>query len=366
MIMSRTLQLDDRLLVLRADASRSIGTGHLMRLLALAQAWIDDGGRALCLVAEAPEALVARLVAEGIEVKRIPASHPDTRDADAVRRVMVDPGAVLAIDSPTIDAAYLETLAAHGDRVLAVDDMAALSRYPVGLVLNQNAHADRSSYPPDPCPQYLLGLRFAMLRREFRNPPPARIVPGQSRHLLITFGGADPLRMTLRTVSSLGRLPATVRDSLEVRVVVGAANPDAGAIEAAAASSMVKTTLEHSVHEMPARMAWADCAVVSGGSTVWELARTGCPALVVETGPSEALLVSGLERVGLFERLGPATELDDETLMTAVARRLVDKEWRSEQARLGPRLVDGDGAGRVVDELARLPHASANRAELRR
>jgi UDP-2,4-diacetamido-2,4,6-trideoxy-beta-L-altropyranose hydrolase len=353
----------DQLLVLRADASGSMGTGHLMRLLALGQAWIDAGGRVVGLVADAPEPLAARLAATGIEVRWLPASHPDSRDGNTVREEMTEPMTVLAVDSPAVDAAYLDGLAGLADRVLVVDDMAALARYPVALVLNQNAHADRSAYPQGPGPRYLLGLRFAMLRREFRARPPSRIVPGRARHLLVTFGGADPFGMTLRTVRALGRLPKSDRDGLEVRVIVGAANQDAAAIHAAAAASALAVTLELTVDDMPSRMAWADCALVSGGTTVWELARAGCPALVVETGPSEALLAGGLARVGLSERLGPASRLDDEALMAAAARRLADADWRSEQARLGPRLVDGHGAERVVDELARLRHARRRTAQ---
>ena len=77
--------------------------------------------------------------------------------------------------------------------------------------------------------------------------------------------------------------------ALVVRVIVGAANRDGDRIDAAVADPDLgfRAGVRRAVADMPAEMAWADLAVTSGGSTVWELARIGCPALVVETVPVE-------------------------------------------------------------------------------
>lgn len=345
--------LADRLLVLRADASRTIGTGHLMRLLALGQAWRDRGGGVRLLVAGAPPTLLERFADERIGIERIPGPHPDPLDAERIVELLTaDPTAVAAIDGPAFDAVFADALGGCARRVMVVDDLAEWPRYPVGLVLNQNAHADRASYPPASGTEYLLGLSYVLLRREFRAGDPERQIPPRARRLLVTFGGADPAGMVLRTLVALRSLPDQVGRDLEVRAIIGAANPTAAAIEAAAATCPVRVVVTRTASDMRAELGWADIAVVSGGTTVWELARMGCPAIVVETGPSEGALALGLARLGLFERLGPAAAVTNEGLAAAISSRALDSAWRAAMARLGPQLVDGRGTTRVVDALS--------------
>ncbi len=342
-----------RLLVVRPDASPSIGTGHLMRMLALGQAWLDGGGRVRVVAGNAPGPLLDRLGIEGFAVD--PASGVDRRDPGLRDILAADSDARAVIDSPRIGVPDLAALAGVADRVLVVDDMAALPHYPVAWVVNQNAHADRAAYPAEPGARYLLGLPYVLLRGEFRRTWPARLVADRARHLLVAFGGADPRGMTGRALHALERLPAALRGDLEVRVVVGAANPAGEALERAVAASSIAIALERDVRDMAGQMAWADLALSSGGTTIWELARTGCPTLVVETAPPEVLLAQGLARVGLFDRLGTAAALDDDGIATAVARRIDDPQWRSEMAILGPTLVDGHGCARVIDALLSVP-----------
>ena len=61
-------------LLIRADAGCRIGIGHLMRGLALAQAWQSGGGRAV-FVAETVQELSARLRSEGFEHVPLAGSH---------------------------------------------------------------------------------------------------------------------------------------------------------------------------------------------------------------------------------------------------------------------------------------------------
>jgi UDP-2,4-diacetamido-2,4,6-trideoxy-beta-L-altropyranose hydrolase len=349
------LSLEGRTLIVRADATSAGGTGHMMRSLALAQAWIDRGGQARWLVVDAPATLVELIERESIEVVRPSVAPAGPEDAAILRDTLAeDDSAMAVVDGEAFGTPYLAALGAAAPRVLVIDDMADRSAYPVGFVLNQNAHADRAAYPADADCRFLLGTRYVLLRREFAVAPPERTTPRVARHLLVTFGGADPTRMTARTIGALRRLPEALRGAIRVQVIVGAANPEAARIEAAASDPDLgfRAVVERSVTDMPARMAWADLAVTSGGSTVWELARTGCPALVVETVPAERRLVSGLLRLGLFGSLGAGAGLDERTMADEIAAKAEDVAWRASMTALGIRLIDGAGARRVVVALA--------------
>jgi len=342
-----------RRLIVRADASPSAGTGHLMRGLALAQAWRDRGGEVTWLLAEAPLPLRQRITDEGIDL-RVLEPGDATRDAAALAGALEGDGrAVAVVDGQAFDRDYLVAVGPAAGRVLVVDDAADRGAYDVGVVLNQNAHADRGAYPADAPARFLLGPAYALLRREFRPDPPARRVPARARHVLVAFGGADPSGMSRRALRALAGLPEDVRGDLEVRLVAGAANPDAGDLAglARALAPGLRAGIERDVADMPGLFAWSDLALTSGGSAVWEMARMGVPALVVETVPVETLLAAGLSQVGLGDVLGRADALDDATICAAVARRIDDEAWRRTTAELGRRMVDGRGADRVVDAL---------------
>lgn len=348
-------RIRDRRLILRADATADGGTGHMMRTLALTQAWIDAGGSARWLVAEAPPALLERIGREGIEVVHLAAAAGSTEDAAGLRAALrADETAMAVVDGTQFDGGYFDALEEAAGHVMVIDDMADRPSYPVGVLLNQNAHADRAEYPAGATCRFLLGIGYVLLRREFLPPPPPRSIPSVARHVLVTFGGADPTGMTTRTIEALRHLPEQLRDGLQVRVVVGAANPDGARIDAAVADPGLgyRALAERAVTDMPEQMAWADLAVTSGGSTVWELARTGCPALVVETVPAERRLVSGLARIGLFGHLGPESELDPRAMADEIAAKAEDVAWRTQMTESGMRLIDGQGARRVVDALS--------------
>jgi spore coat polysaccharide biosynthesis predicted glycosyltransferase SpsG len=133
----------NKCLVIRVDASTQMGTGHLMRCLALGQAWRDSGGHAIFAMAmEAPK-LEMRLQAEGMEVIHLSA-RPGSDD-DAIQTAHLarrrDASWIVA-DGYHFGANYQRTIKEAGLRLLFIDDDGQ-AEHSADIVLNQNLHARR-------------------------------------------------------------------------------------------------------------------------------------------------------------------------------------------------------------------------------
>src|SRR5260370_26639481 len=124
-------------LLIRADASLVIGTGHVMRCLAVAQAWQDAGGTANLAAAELPDALSPRLTAEGVTLSRVHAKPGGPEDAAETvaqaHRLRAD---WVVIDGDRFGSDFLETVLAPGFRVLLIDDFADRDSFSADLVVN--------------------------------------------------------------------------------------------------------------------------------------------------------------------------------------------------------------------------------------
>jgi UDP-2,4-diacetamido-2,4,6-trideoxy-beta-L-altropyranose hydrolase len=341
----------NKTLLIRADASLHIGSGHLMRCLALAQGWKDSGGEVVFATACSNDNLLGRLYEEGFRVHKIENPYPHPQDWQTTRQILEEhKGAWLVIDGYHFDSSYQRLVKESGHPLLAIDDYGHTDHYYADIVLNQNLHAESLTYSCEPYTRLLLGTKYVLLRREFlkwRNWE--RGVPEIARKVLITLGGSDPKNITLKAMQALGKVDI---DGLEAVVVVGGGNPHYESLKKAIQSSRVLICLKKDVKEMPGFMAWADVAISGGGTTCWELAFMRLPSLILAIADNQKLNVTMLKRSGIAltldleykDALAKIGDLLQELLRNKEARMKISQKSRT--------IVDGFGATRVVNIIA--------------
>lgn len=287
-------------LVVLPDHRIEAGAGHLARCLALAGAWIRAGGSA-----EAPVLDIAPLWAE-----RYGDAGLQSSDESPAWTVLDDYRADTAVQRRRRDGAV--------GRLAVIDDHGSLAPYEADLVIDQNIGA--AVAPPSAA-----GCRYAMLRPEFAAARRGGIrdVADRARSVLLSLGGSP----SAATESFAGRVVDLLLGSgFRVDVLSGAS-------------------------DVAERMLAADIALAASGSTAYELACVGTPAVLMSVAENQDPVGRRLAEAGAAEYLGRVDELDASDVAAAVDRLAGDATTRRALAGTGRRLIDGRGADRTVARL---------------
>jgi UDP-2,4-diacetamido-2,4,6-trideoxy-beta-L-altropyranose hydrolase len=333
-------------LLFRAEASVAIGTGHVMRCLALAQAWQDAGGRALFSMGAVTPAVEERLRRESVGLARLkaePGSAEDAKDTLALARERQVSWVV--VDGYGFGADYQAVLKGAGVKVLFIDDNGHAEHYSADLVLNQNAHANAALYRNrESSTRMLLGPRYALLRHEFLEWRGwERKIPAVARRVLVTMGGSDPDNLTRKVVEGV-----LSQGDFETTIIAGGSNPHLAELRQLVSNSGYAVRLLENPANMPELMANADVAVAGAGTTSLEMCFLGLPALLIVLADNQQGVADELGKQGIVLHLGRGSNLVRSTLAAQLRSLAGSPAVRREMSQRGRALVDGRGAERVV------------------
>lgn len=325
-----------------------MGYGHLVRSASLASAWRAAGGEAL--IVTTCERLPGDLEREMIEV--IPPSHDAGNDLAALGRIAsARPPDWLAIDGYHFDRAYVASARGFARRVLLVADEPNDATIVADGVLDQNLGAEDLPYRMSAGALRLFGPRHALLRAPFAAAAAAGVRPTRTHaeRILLIMGASD---VAGRIPDLMRKIDAELEQPIEVAVVVGAGTANVSTIEAVAASSRrTRFQVHRDPPDLPGLMASADLALSAAGTTVWELCALGVPTVLVTAAANQVRGAAALDRAGAAVDLGPVAALTARGLGAHLRSILADAPLRARLSTAASALVDGRGAGRVVEAL---------------
>ncbi|MBX9407566.1 UDP-2,4-diacetamido-2,4,6-trideoxy-beta-L-altropyranose hydrolase [Pseudomonas baetica] len=346
--------------LIRADASPTIGSGHIARCLTLARVLRGQGSHVAFACRRLPGHRLDALLAEGFETFALPERYPDEDPQQAIESMLpwqADIDALAGLleghagfdwviaDHYGLDHHWQTAARRWAPRIAAVDDLAT-RRYSVDLLLNQNLSGLSENYAPllpAGC-RTLLGPRYAMLREEF-NCAAIEIKP-KARRVLVNFGGFDAARQTHHAMQALADFA-----ELQVDFVAGADNPALAHMQA-----MVETRPNWHLHSFVSdfyqRMTEADLFIGAGGGTSWERAAMGLPTICIAVSNNQQANGEVMAAAGAHVFMGAREQVTVEQLRQAIGFVTENVYLRQSLAERSRQLVDGRGALRVAAVLA--------------
>lgn len=344
----------DRLILFRCDASPTLGGGHAMRCLALADAFAGSG--ATCVFAVNPGAtdIVPGLVRHRV----IEVDGEGSDEAGSLARAFREGVDLLIVDHYHRDDAFETACRSFAREVLVIDDLADRAHdcdWLVDPTLGRRPEA-YAGLVPESC-RLLLGPDYALLRPEFAALRPQALARREAHQaverILISFGASDPhdLCGTL-----LGPLLEALPD-VSFDVVTG--GPPSPATRAAAERGGTRVRLIRQTADMAYLMAEADFAIGACGGTSWERCALGLPAAVVITAENQREIAAALVDAGAV-RLSTAADLSTQkAILEGLCDLVCDESALVTMARNAASLCDGDGISRILERHAIATHLAA-------
>ena len=319
------------LIVLRADASPSMGGGHVMRCLAVAEALAAAGARVAFATDPASLAAAPALAAA-------PRRPPEPTPA----------ASAVLIDGYHLDAAEARAWAAAGVPVAVLDDAPDRPR-PCALRIDPTPGRTPADYAAiAPGARLLLGPAYAPMRAAYARLRPAALArrarSGPVQVVLVSLGLTDAAGLAPAAAeAALRACPAAAVD-----VAVGAGAATLSALRALAADER-RLTLHVDAPNVPELTAGADLAVGAAGVSCWERCALGLPTITLVAADNQRANAAALAAANAAcvvhapEEIGPALQ--------ALA---ADAPRRTATAKAAAALCDAEGASRIAQALLQL------------
>jgi len=362
-------------LLIRADASVEIGTGHVMRCLTLAKALRLRGADSRFVCRAHQGNLVERIRQDGFEVHVLPVAPPsitgDGEDtalahsawlgaswqSDAKQTIETLDGwhpDWVIVDHYALDSRWEAKIRPFCKKIMVIDDLADRSHV-TNVLIDPTFGETEERYwnlVSKDC-EIRCGSQFALLRPQFRERRSLlenRCLRTPPKTMHVFFGGSDPVNYTAKFC----RILLTEFEELAIHAAAGqgyAFEPD---LTKLASDFSGMFAWEIGVYDMAAHMGACDIALGAPGGATWERACLGLPALYFAVSQNQVPILKHLEKVGICLYGGEAKSVEKSELLFAVERFLSNPSRLAQVKEVGMRAVDGLGATRIADLLENL------------
>lgn len=266
----------------RVDGDFSIGAGHIVRCVSIAQEVEAQGGKAVFVSTNEESAeILQKYNFEPLLVGGDP-RHLGKFDARKLVSVMNE-GATVLVDSYGVTDEFFDTCADLGMKVAYIDDMYTFetgslsdpARRNVRVLINYSFGFSREDYEKaykGTSTKLLIGPKYAPVRKVFREKAGQYQVRDKVENVLITTGSTNPNK-------SLEKMAQGCRDALSdahISVVVGTnAHFDNSLV------SKLNLHLIKGATDLSDYMLASDLVISAAGTTLYELYTLGVPTIAV-------------------------------------------------------------------------------------
>lgn len=311
--------------IFRADGNSSLGLGHVVRSLALAEILRPEFDVTFAI--QEPTAALKELIGTTCpEVISLPLSQSETELlAEAARLAASLTGTdILVLDGYHFSTAYQRVLKQQGHVLVCIDDLHD-RLFAADAVINVAGGVAPQAYALAPYTRLYLGPAFSLLRKPFREVQKTPCLePQKPNRVLVCFGGADPENHTLDYAQKL-----TGITGIHLEIVTGSAYRHGSSLAEWVGPNKAVTWHQNlSAEAMASLMMDCQAAVCSASSVAYEYCAVNGMLFVLQTAGNQADLYRFLTEESLALPAGEVFSVLTQPNATALAARIQENQRR--------------------------------------
>ena len=339
-------------ILIRVDASLQIGSGHLMRMVALGQLLTDSGNEVHFATIPYYTPFLTYLGKEPFYLHYLPQPSQwiQKKDIEALLSLIVsiNPSWVV-LDGYQFSTDYEQTIKNKEVRLLKVDDLPT-QHCVADILLNQNHGAEQMEHSIAPYTKKLAGLKYLLLRREFRKADTklkAISASQESLHFFVSLGGGSEITdlLNYKIVQAFSELK---KWNGSATVIVGKMGKKSRQLIELSKQISWPIHITENVENMASEMFKSDLAIVSGGSTMWELLHMKVPFLSISLNQAQKGYLEFLEKEDLCENLGWHEQLTPERTASTLQNLVQNVNRRSRILKNADKLLERENNGKML------------------
>lgn len=310
---------------IRADGSSTIGLGHLVRCAGLAHMLKADF-QITFYCKEIPDALAGEFEAAGFGVRKI-----ETEEAFLQA---LKPNQIVVLDGYGFDTDYQRRVRDKGCRLVCIDDLHD-REFLADLIINHAPGITPRDYKAQPYTRFALGPDYALLRPAFLEQANKERKIEKMETLLIAFGGADPKRLTEKTLKAALEFSTFKK----IILVTGAAFKINDAfLQLVAADQKIEHRQSLNEEQMLHTMLEADLAMLPASGILFEALAAGCIVVSGCYAENQKLVYENFKNTGSFYDAGG---FGPEEIRKAI-------EYALTQSKTEKTIIDGNSNKRIL------------------
>ena len=278
-------------ILFRADASSTIGTGHIMRDLVLAQQYPNS--EIIFATQELEGNLNYKIIESGYEVITLESNSMAELDK-LIKKYDID---MIVIDHYGIDYNYEKALKEENPSLIILSFDDTYEKHYCDILLNHNIYADDSKYlklVPKSCELHC-GEKYTLLRDEFMEVKKSILKSTKSKknRIFIAIGGADTINLNPKIIQLLEK-----NDNIIVEIVTSTANKHIEELK-----NLIKNKKWINLHinsvKIAELMRKSDFAIITPSVTLNEVWYMKLPFIAIQTANNQKYMVEYIKRLDL-------------------------------------------------------------------